>query len=623
MAVNAAATRWMSSIAVGLTAALLALGTTGCGVGTSAAIPVTGHGFGGHIMGGLQPVSNATLQLYAPGSNGYGTASLALLTRTVITDANGNFSITGDYTCPSPTTPVYIVVNGGNPGLAPGTNNPALAIMGLIGQCGNLSPTDYFVLNERTTVAAVWALTPFMVDATHIGTSPTNVQGLINAFSIAGNLVNITNGSTPGLAPAIATIPSAEINTLADIISSCVNSNGSTTALAACGRLFTAATPAGGVAPTDTVAAALDISRNPSHNAGSIYSTYSAVGPYQPTLSSAPSDWTMSINYASTAFTTPSDLAIDSQGNAWVVSTPGSSSTSVVSVLNFNGIAASYPQSGSTYAHVALDPFDDPWLTNTLSSNVVELTNSGTRATLNPFSGAGISGPGPLAFDGYGDAWVANNGPTMSKLSPNGAALSPSAGYSTGGVSGPVGIALDTTGNAWIADSAGNEVTVLSNSGVQVPGSPYTGGGLDGPFALAIDSTGGAWVANRTGSSLSRFSNSGSPITGSPYYGAGMNAPIGLALDGLGNVWLVNSGSNSISEFLSSGRAQSGAGGYGSSALSNPYKLAIDRSGSVWVANLGGALNGASKITQMVGIAAPVVTPLSLAIQNNALNQRP
>src|ERR1700736_2933083 len=95
-----------------------------------------------------------------------------------------------------------------------------------------------------------------------------------------------------------------------------------------------------------------------------------------------------------------------------------------------------------------------------------------------------------------------------------------------------------------------------------------------------------------------------------------------LAIDGLGNVWLVNSGSNSISEFLSTGRPQSGAAGYGNSALSNPYRLAIDRSGSVWVANVGGPAS-TSTITQMVGVAAPVVTPLSLAIQNNALNQRP
>jgi streptogramin lyase len=115
----------------------------------------------------------------------------------------------------------------------------------------------------------------------------------------------------------------------------------------------------------------------------------------------------------------------------------------------------------------------------------------------------------------------------------------------------------------------------------------------------------------------------GDSVAGSPYYGAGLNAPIDLAIDGLGNVWLANSGSNSVSEFLSTGRPQSGASGYGSASLSNPFRVALDRSGNLWVANLGMPVAGSGLITQIVGVAAPVVTPLSVAIQSNALNQRP
>jgi hypothetical protein len=586
------------------------------------AVPVNGQQFSGSAHGGQQPVTNATVQLFSPGANGYGTAAIPMLTTPVTTDANGNFNITGDYSCPSASTPVYMVVKGGNPGLAAGTNNTALSLMGLLGQCGTLGPSSYVVINERTTVAAVWALTPFMVDATHIGTSPTNVQGLLNAFSIAQTLVDIGSGNTPGSAASIATIPTAEINTLADIISGCVNSTGSTVSTAACGRLFTAATPPGGFAPTDTVTAALNISRNPSNNAGSIYSTLAAAAAFQPTLGIAPSDWTIAINYGAPQFKTPSDLAIDSQGNAWVVaSSNGASST--VSTMNWTGLVGSFPQAGVNYGYLALDPFDDPWLTNSVSSNVMVLTNSGTRAITNPYTAGGLEGSGPLAFDGNGNLWVGNNGATVTELSPNGAGLSPSTGWATGGVSGAAALALDTLGNSWIADSGGDDVTVLSSNGVAIPSSPYLGNGLDGPFAIAIDSTGGAWVANRTGSSLSRFSSSGDAIAGSPFRGAGLNAPVDMALDGLGNVWLVNSGSNSISEFLSSGKAQSGVGGYGSSSLANPYRLAIDRSGSVWVTNLGSSSPTAGTITQIVGVAAPVVTPKSLAIQNNALNQRP
>jgi hypothetical protein len=517
---------------------------------------------------------------------------------------------------------VYMLVTGGNPGMAAGTNNTALSLMGLLGQCGTLTPSTFIVINERTTVAAVWALAPFMVDATHIGTSPTNVSGLLNAFTIAQTLVDINSGRTPGSAASIATVPSTEINTMANIIAACVNSNGSTISSSACGRLFTAATPPGGFAPTDTSAAALNISRNPGNNAGSLFSTMPAASPYQPTLGTAPADWTIAINYGSASFKGPSDLAVDSQGNVWVVAAPNGV-TSTVSTLNWTGLEGTYPQSGVNYGHLALDPYDDPWLTNSVSSNVMVLTSSGTRATTNPYSGGGLQGPGPLAFDGNGNLWVGNNGATVTKLASNGAAISASTGWATNGASGASALALDTLGNAWIADSGGNEIEVLSSNGTPIPGSPYVGNGLDGPFGIAIDSTGGAWVANRLSSSLSRFSASGSAVPGSPYYGAGLNAPVDMALDGLGNVWLVNSGSNSISEFLSSGRAQSGVGGYGSSSLTNPYRLAIDRSGSVWVVNLGSASPTNGTITQFVGVAAPVVTPKSLAIQNNALNQRP
>jgi hypothetical protein len=203
-------------------------------------------------------------------------------------------------------------------------------------------------------VAAVWSLTPFMVDYAHIGTSPGNGQGLSNAFATAQALVDIHTGKTPGTAPGIATIPAAEIRTLGAILAACVNSNGSTAGTAGCGRLFTAATPLGGRVPTDTIAAALDIARNPGHNVGQLFSSFSATGGYQPLLTVAPPDWTIAINYVSPSFKIPSDLAIDSQGNAWVLAVgSGSSNSSTVSILGLGGLLASYPQLGVNYTRIA------------------------------------------------------------------------------------------------------------------------------------------------------------------------------------------------------------------------------------------------------------------------------
>ena len=142
---------------------------------------------------------------------------------------------------------------------------------------------------------------------------------------------------------------------------------------------------------------------------------------------------------------------------------------------------------------MALDAYDDPWLTNATYSNVLELTNSGSHASSNPYTGGGLQGPGALAFDGVGNVWVSNSGPTLSELNANGSALSPSTGYNAGNGAGPgMAIAMDTSGSAWIVDSGADAIEVLGSSGQPIPpGSPYTGGGLSGPFAIAIDTTGG------------------------------------------------------------------------------------------------------------------------------------
>lgn len=62
-----------------------------------------------------------------------------------------------------------------------------------------------------------------MTGPTTLGTSATNAAGLSNAFADVNTLVAIGTGATPGSAvPAGATVPTTEINTLADILASCM-----------------------------------------------------------------------------------------------------------------------------------------------------------------------------------------------------------------------------------------------------------------------------------------------------------------------------------------------------------------------------------------------------------------
>ena len=613
-------------------AALLMAGCLllGCGLASSsltapgsASTAVQGKPFQGTVLGGDQPVTFASIQFFAVGSAGYGSAATSLLNVPTGTDQNGNFSITGDYTCPSASALVYLVVTGGNPGLAPGTNNAALAEMSLLGACGNLSPSTFVTVNELTSVAAVFTLQPFMQDYAHIGAPVSNFQGIAAAFAQASALINLAGH--PAVPASGLSLPIALVDTLGDVISVCVNSNGSLAPAAPCGRLFGPATPAGGTAPTDTLQALLLIARNPGNNVSTIYNTVAPSAPYLPTLSKAPADFTLAVQFFAPAFRTPQDLAIDGNGTVWVLGSPGTASngSSTLSTVTLAGLGSSYLQQNHNFGNLAIDAANNIWLTDTANSQVIELTNSGTRASSLAFTGGGITGPGPIAFDPAGNAWVSNDSATVSELNPSGTALSPAKGYSTGSANGPVALAIDGAGNVWSTDSAGNAVSKLSNAGAPANGSPFKAGTLSSPFAVEFDSTGAAFVANRTGNSLTRF-GAGTPPATSSTTGLGLSGPVALAIDGQSAVWAANSNSGTLSVLPgSAGIASSPTNGYASAYLTNPYKLAIDQAGNVWVANLGTSVAGSGVITEILGAASPVTTPLAAAVATNKIAQRP
>ncbi|MDE0854086.1 MAG: hypothetical protein OSA97_06650, partial [Nevskia sp.] len=247
---------------------------------------------GGKTMGGQQPIKNATVTLYAAGSGGYGQGSA--LTPTATTDANGAWNIS--FACPAAGTQIYVVVSGGDAG---GGTNSAIALSALLGHCGDSSnplPTNA-VIDEVTTVAAVYALNPFLsADGTQPGTSSGNATGLANAVGTLANLVDLPSGSavsvSGGTLPsgASGTSPASALNTLADILAACVNSSGASSSQ--CSTLFSNAL-SGSTAPTTTLQAALNIARNPGANVANLYALSSTTSPFQPILTAAPGDFTL------------------------------------------------------------------------------------------------------------------------------------------------------------------------------------------------------------------------------------------------------------------------------------------------------------------------------------------
>jgi hypothetical protein len=449
---------------------------TGCGgfstANTAATVtaPVTASvkGLHGAMHGGQQPISYAIVQLYQAGSTGYGTGATPLIpsgsyyaggqkgcvasgTQTcytsVVTDANGNFSITGDYSC-TLGTQVYLTGTGGDP--SPGVANSASGLMAGLGLCDNISANTDVLMDEVTTVGTVYALAAFMpttgsmVSPLNVGASSTNAAGLAAAFSDIATLVNIASGTAMPSTSSL-TLPSAEINTIANSIAACINSGGNSTA--GCTNLFNAEPNADGSTPSDVVTATLNIARNPGRAVTMVIDNGTGVGaPFAPTITSA-NDLTLAATYTGAGISNPTGAAIDASGNVWITNA-GNNSVTVVShtLATANNYTAGNMNAPSA---IAIDTSGNAWIANAGNSTLTELSSTGANMTGSPFSGGGLSSPSSVAIDGLGNVWLANqtavsgNYP-VSEFSSNGTALSGTNGYIVSGVAAPVGIAINT-----------------------------------------------------------------------------------------------------------------------------------------------------------------------------------
>ena len=214
--------------ALALAAALL---LTGCATNPAStpAAPATvtsTAGVKGSIYGGRQPISGASITLFQTGTTGYGAGATPLESTT--SNSNGMFNFNA-FTCTAGTQ-LYLASVGGDP-YGNGENNVAATLMAGLVSCNNASSITFVNINEVTTISTVWALAPFMNDLT-IGAPASNQNGLANAFQDVSTLVNFATGVSPGAnLPPGATVPTAEINTLANALVSCINSfdNASTT----------------------------------------------------------------------------------------------------------------------------------------------------------------------------------------------------------------------------------------------------------------------------------------------------------------------------------------------------------------------------------------------------------
>lgn len=640
---------------------------------TASATPVAKPklSFSGNVHGGQQPVSGATVTLWAAGvsaaSGVYGTGATQIAQTTTSTDGNGTFSF-DDTNGVSPCTIgqyLYITAQGGNP--TGSYVNPAAAMLAVIPTpCSSTTGAQFVTVNEVTTVAGVWALQQFMsitpggATPWQIGAPATNVTGLANAFLISQSLANLATGATATSTTSNTisnTINSVlytttvnpdykKINTLASILSACVNDGTGST----CSNMATDTNPTPAntaLNPTDTIQMAYYLATSPAGltmNKGS-YTTSPAYlcgtynlpeSPFATQLTcstSFPNDWAIMVTYrgyqgASTVGTVyVGSVAVDGSGNVWTALTNTVSSAGSITALNAAG-------------QVVLAPVTSGTLSTTAGWNPA--TASGAF-TIND-----SRGDSNLAIDTLGNVWASSYYNTATsgeapivEITPTGLGTSTPSSTATGYLAGisADAIAIDSSNNVYVSSQTATSrwyINELPNSGTTsapiYTSTFYTGIGRQSNLygQIIIDQTGYAdplvGAANSSicrenttinaaaGSNNTTFCGSGSG-TGSSIVLSGTQWVSNGAIDASNNIWgangtylnYINTSSSITAPTVSQYTGQAANGG-----LLNPSGVAIDGVGNVWVANAVSTTAGG--ISEFVPSSnGTVLTPLSPA----------
>ena len=592
----------------------------------------------GTVHGGQQPVSGTTVQLYASNTTTLKGASTALIASSVLTDAGGNFSITGTYTCPAPGSLVYLVVTGGNPGLAAGTNNVSLSLMAVLGTCGTLTASTHVVINELTTVAAVEALMPFMADGSHVGANLAAAPDALSVpFAAAAAVVDPSSGQFAALAAGQATPPYALYNTLADILAACINSNGQTTTGGfidtnkPCGALlFTAGggnPPFGaGVTSPDTLVAMLRMAQFPGNSVPQLFNLKTASAPFQPTLATVPTDFTTAYtvqvpSQGLSSYYYPRLLAIDGQQHIWVAQ------YSQPYLYEYDqNMTLLRTITSDTYSIFFLeaDPSGNIWAggSNILSKYAPDGTVL-IPGGVNIFAlGFYMSNTG-MTIDGQGNLWVSTQQsrsgvgpsgrsvPCFAKFSSSGAPLFPAPGACVSGtVAGPpLGIAVDAAGNGYISTDTPRALLKVNSAGVIQNGtgttSSYRGAQmhydpgtdrlllLDQPYIAAYKTSDLSLVSGFVGSGHNLENTNHITLDGANNYWFGRTPDIGnsgTVISSLGEL------SNAFDFRLLASRHPIP----GDIGLNDPEGIGIDAYGNVWLVNYGNRT-----LTKVPAVAAP------------------
>jgi len=526
----------------------------------------------------------------------------------------------------------------------------------------------YPVTSPATTVPNTQALLG-IVNAANTAAQLYNIQGGTNISTSGDGEGHLANSQT---AAGNGIVPEATIDSLANILAACVDSVPTTvgTPTTQCADLFNIARADGtttGAEPIDSATAAINIARYPAGNHSStlvdatyvsdIFNISSGTVPYVPALVNVPNDWTIAINYpvSSTAYFTASNPAfglaesveVDGNGDIWVTGQTN------FSIVRLNNLGVIYPATaandlGYIPGYVSVDGSNNAWTGNANSSSQIFLAGSNgvftaKYGTTNEFEKAYVN----IADNAGDDFFFAQTSATAPNYQmfeypagstattiPNQYSISPSIFPSGDNIAHG---AIDASGDFWLTTESSYQIARVTNTGTKVWSKTVA----QQPEFVAIDNNGTGWIPGYEADEVYEITSGGTMTTlTSASTGAALVYPFGSAVDGNGNIWITNRcGPGNVCGNYTNSRTLVEINGTGTNGTVNlaispptnfkpqaqypatattftaimpdPLNIAIDPSGNIWITNYNSG--GVSSVTEIVGTAAPVVTPLSAA----------
>jgi len=630
--------------------------------------PVSGATVKAYAVGTSGYGSTGTLLATTTSAAGTGSFSFQQVTSGATGPAGSS------YVCPTSNTQVYIIATGGDTTGGTTNINTAASFIAALGTCSTAA-NGFINLNEVTSVATLAALQQYFNPNTESLGYPNTTQaalGYANGVATIGNLADISHGvavtsntltgtgSTVNGTAVTMTPETAKINTIADITAACINTTSS--ASSNCSTLLTNAVPPASAAVTSqpalTFAAATDAIQatyymlvNPTESgdngtsSGKMFNLYGLAGgtasPFQPGLTTQPTDWTIGILYnASTSACTGTAssrfiyyaylVRADASGNIWIASNGATAGISDnISEVSPTGVplgcVTPTTAASALYQGLTIDTAGNVWAAGHGAGalgGVYEINP--TTLAVTTWTESGIV-PWDIAADGSGNVYYTSASSPIHKFSNAATTATPFASTSIGSASDAVQnyMVIDKLGDIFVADNTGTTAgTLYETYPDAVTGtngySTYAAGTSGNVQAqIAVDASGKVWTTQTTPANTAIvLTPSTPPLVATPAPSAtgagGISTPRGVAIDGAGNAWIPNgvSGGHNVAELDKNLNSLSGTGGFVKATIfpNTLRAVTVDPTGNVWI---GTNATTVDTISEIVGAAVPVVTPLS------------